>query len=156
MHLRGNKICTTECMPHARQYSTSLPHLPPMLLQFGFLFYFVVLFFNGYLMYFLNFVCIMLLLCCVGYCLPFVLWIYPLAETFVIVNFPYHLSIINNIKTIKKRKGQVQIPCPPLSHFREYKDQVFPPKIAIEIHIYRPERWRGFSYAPRINLGGRR
>jgi hypothetical protein len=115
-----------------------------------------VLFFNGYLMYFLSFVCIMLLLCCVGYCLPFVLWIYPLAETFVIVNFPYHLSIINNIKTIKKRKGQVQIACPPLSHFREYKDQVFPPKIAIEIHIYRPERWRGFSYAHRINLGGRR
>jgi hypothetical protein len=89
------------------------------------------------------FLCIfvaLFVLCCfcyyVGYCLPFVLWIYPLAETFVIVNFPYHISIINNKKTIKRRKGQVQIACPPLSHFREYKDQVFPPKIAIEVHIY--------------------
>ena len=43
------------------------------------------------------------------------------------------------------RIGQIQIACPPLSHFREYKDQVFPPKIAIEVSIYIDQEGGGDS-----------
>jgi hypothetical protein len=66
----------TTHLQFARQYSASNFTVP---LLFGF---FVSLFLFGFLMYFCSFVCVMLPLC-LGYHLQFVLWIYPLAETFV-------------------------------------------------------------------------